>query len=106
MQSRVERFKAYREQIAQNVNEEEVEKLVVTEEVINQQNEDTVKRNTLTMSIDQIIEANDEYTSNIRQQRLLEEEKRKKQRTAIKCLIAILIILLVVVILVSILRGK
>ena len=106
MQSRVERFKAYREQIAQNVNEEGVERLVVTEEVINQQNEDTVKRNTLTMSIDQIIEANDEYTSNIRQKRLLEEEKRKKQRTAIKCLIAILIILLIVVIVVSILWGK
>lgn len=108
MQSRVERFKTYREQIAQNINDIEEEKLIVTEEVINQQNEDTLKRNTLTMSIDQIIEANNAYIFNIEQQRLLEEQKnfkkKKIQKIFIKYLIIVLCILTIVgIVIISIL---
>lgn len=84
MESREERFKKYREEISQYDNKSEVEKIDVTPEVIEKQEEDTVKKNTLTMSIDQIIEAHDEYTMIIHQKELKEKlktEKKQKRKT-------------------------
>ncbi len=80
MESRVEKFRTYREEIAKNEKKIEVERIDVTDEVIAQQNEDALKRNTLAISIDQIIEANDEYTLNAQNEKILREEKILKRK--------------------------
>ena len=58
METRVEKFKKYREEIKRADMKEEVEE--ITEEI---PVEDLDKKNTLTMTIDQIIEAHDQYVS-------------------------------------------
>ena len=102
MQSRVERFKAYREEIALNDKKVEVERIIVTDEVIDQQNIYASKKNTLAMSIDQIIEAHDEYTLNIEHERILQEEKLLRNKKIKKIIIKWLIIGLSVACLITI----
>lgn len=109
MESREEKFKKYREEIAQYDNKNEIEKLDVTPDVLEKQEEDTVKKNTLTMSIDQIIEAHDEYTMIIHQKELqekLKSEKKQKRKiqmiTSLKYLGIGLVLLIILIILVII----
>lgn len=79
METREEKFKTYREEIAKNNSEEEIiHQETLTPEDLEFQQENYDKKNTLTMSIDQIIEAHDEYTTSIEQKEL--EEKLKKER--------------------------
>lgn len=74
METRVEKFKKYREEIKRADMKEEVEE--ITEEI---PVEDLDKKNTLTMTIDQIIEAHDQYVSNQAKEDLLAREKAKKR---------------------------
>ena len=75
MESREEKFKKYREEIANDTLKEEV--FSTKEEVSDLEPEEDIK-NTLTMKIDRIIEAHDEYTMIIEQKEL--EKKLKLQK--------------------------
>lgn len=74
METRVEKFKKYREEIKRADMKEEVEEITEETPV-----EDLDKKNTLTMTIDQIIEAHDQYVSNQAKEDLLAREKAKKR---------------------------
>lgn len=111
METREEKFKKYREEISLQEKKIEEEPLLVDEEVLDQQEINHQKRNTLTMSIDQIIEAHDQYTMIIEQKELKEKIKKEKrlQRIAfwkkvgkISLIVAvILVVIFVIVILIE-----
>lgn len=88
MESREEKFKKYREEIKNDteVHEEPINHVEESEEEI------VNKKNTLTMSIDQIIEAHDEYTTIIEKQELkarIKKEKKEKLLLNLKKIIKI-----------------
>ena len=79
MQTREEKFKALREEI---MNNKSVDTLDESQNFIDENIDYTsseVKKNTLTMSIDKIIEAHDEYTTII-EKRELDEKLKLEQR--------------------------
>ena len=109
METREEKFKKYREEILkeknkpQEIKEEKVEEIKIEEEP-------PVKKNTLTMSIDEIIEAHDEYTMIIQQKELKDKAKRKfKMQKVIKyiliCLILVAFVAIIALFLIKILWG-
>ena len=79
MMTREEKFKEYRAQLSrQNDKSVIVEKEAAKEEIPNEK--DIIqKKNTLTMSIDEIIEAHDEYTMIIEKKTLDESIKKQKK---------------------------
>ena len=106
METREEKFKKHREQIAQEVDysEKQVEDNVIIENVNDDKN--TNKKNTLTMSIDRIIEAHDEYTTIIEQKELKEKlklEKKERLLTRIKRILKIAGIALALILIFSVL---
>ena len=97
METREEKFKKHREQIAQEVDniEKHVENNVVEDNLDDEVG--TNKKNTLTMSIDKIIEAHDEYTTIIEQKELKEKlklEKKERLLTRIKRILKIAVVAL------------
>lgn len=112
MDSREEKFKSYREEIARaDKNKEEIIE-TITQEDLDQQEENHLKKNTLTMSIDQIIEAHDEYTMIIQQKQLadkIRQEKKEKRILKTKKIlkyigIGLLLVLIVAVIAIVIMK--
>ena len=79
MQTREEKFKAWREEIANNKNIDAPDNQQnIVDEGVDYTSSD-VKKNTLTMSIDKIIEAHDEYTTII-EKRVLDEKIKQEQK--------------------------
>ncbi len=77
METRVEKFRRYREEIKQQSNDlSKNEKEYLVDEV--------TKNNTLTMTINQIIEAHDKYVSKQAQDELILQEKVKQREHRIK----------------------
>lgn len=76
MESREEKFKAYREEIASQVKEEAPKE---EKEVVVETTDKPVIKNTLTMTMDEIIEAHDEYTMIIEQKELKDKIKLEKK---------------------------
>ena len=106
METREEKFKKHREQIAQEVDnsEKRVEDNVIVDNINDEKNVN--KKNTLTMSIDQIIEAHDEYTTIIEQKELKEKlrlEKKERLLTRVKRILKITGIALALVLIFSVL---
>ena len=104
METREEEFKKYREEILkeknkpQEIKEEKVEEIKIEEEP-------PVKKNTLTMSIDEIIEAHDEYTMIIQQKELKDKiklEKKAKRKFKMQKVIKYILICLILVAFVAI----
>lgn len=113
MENREQRFKTYREKIINEDLKEDKNNTTLEAKNIEDNSkilqDKQVKKNTLTMSIDQIIEAHDEYTIIIEQKELEEKirkEKRDKMTAKLKVIFKYaligLILLLVVFILVLI----
>ncbi len=111
MESREEKFKLYREEIASQVKEEAPKE---EKEVVIETTDKPVIKNTLTMTMDEIIEAHDEYTMIIEQKELKEkirlEKKAKLKATWIKigkysgfALVVLALIFLLVVVLIKVL---
>lgn len=115
METREEKFKKYREEILkeknkpQEIKEEKVEEIKIEEEP-------PVKKNTLTMSIDEIIEAHDEYTMIIQQKELKDKiklEKKAKRKFKMQkvikyiliCLILVAFVVIIALFLIKILWG-
>ena len=93
MESREEKFKKHREQISMNLDdsEKQIENNVIVDNFADDLK--TKKKNTLTMSIDQIIEAHDEYTTIIEQKELKEKLKLEKRERLLTRLKRVLIII-------------
>ncbi len=112
MDSREEKFKSYREEIARTDKNKEENIETITQEDLDQQEENHLKKNTLTMSIDQIIEAHDEYTMIIQQRQLadkIRQEKKEKRIEKTKKIlkyigIGLLLVLIVAVIVIVIMK--
>ena len=112
METRVEKFKKYREEIIKNKDlETNIEEVNVVDENVDY-NSPTIKKNTLTMSIDKIIEAHDEYNTNI-ELKELEEKNRLEQQEKMSALfksilrwvligVAVLVIVAVIIIIVNV----
>lgn len=84
MESREVKFKKYREEIiAQNITKDEIKTTESTEET------SYALKNTLTMSIDEIIEAHDEYTVVIQQKELDERIKQEKKERLIATIVKV-----------------
>ena len=106
MITREEKFKKHREKIASNVENNKVEDVFVGNET--NPSEDNQKKNTLTMSIDKIIEAHDEYTTIIEQKELQEKlrlEKKEKTIATLKSVGKILGIALALLLIFGVLVG-
>ncbi len=111
METREEKFKAYREEIKNN-HHDETKDVLIQDDLENQQ-ENYLKKNTLTMSIDQIIEAHDEYTIMFEKKELeakLKKEKHEKNMANLKVVfkwigIAVILLLIIVVLFVIILNS-
>ena len=111
MESREEKIKAYREEIASQVKEEAPKE---EKEVVVETTDKPVIKNTLTMTMDEIIEAHDEYTMIIEQKELKDKiklEKKAKSKAmwkkigkySIFALVVLALIFLLVVVLVRVL---
>ena len=84
MESREVKFKKYREEIiAQNITKDEIKTTESTEET------SYALKNTLTRSIDEIIEAHDEYTVVIQQKELDERIKQEKKERLIATIVKV-----------------
>lgn len=114
METREEKFKNYRAQLSkQNDKSEMIEKELPEVDISNiKEQEGFEKKNTLTMSIDEIIEAHDEYTMIIEKKTLEESIKKQKKEQMISKLKKILkylgigsVLLLVVIVLVIIILA-
>lgn len=85
MESREEKFRKHREDIELQEKTEVLETLMKEEEA--SVDSDRANRNTLTLSIDKILEAHDEYTVIIEQKELKEkirQEKKLQRKDAVK----------------------
>ena len=108
METREEKFKKYREEIKKSETvAQKVDETSLIDENIDY-NSPIIKKNTLTMSIDKIIEAHDEYTTIIEKKEREEKLKQEKQAKTIELLkeigkwvligIAIVVIIAVIII--------
>ena len=96
METREEKLKEKNK--PQEIKEEKVEEIKIEEEP-------PVKKNTLTMSIDEIIEAHDEYTMIIQQKELKDKiklEKKAKRKFKMQKVIKYILICLILVAFVAI----
>ena len=120
-QTRVQKYKKLREQITQmdtykfenpyrvEEDDENLQDVAMSNEELKIEH---IKKSTLSISIDQIVKAHDEYTSMVAQEKKKNKDKETKKLRYIKLvnrlrivLIAVLV-LIIIVLLVIILRGK
>ena len=115
MQSREEKFKRLREEISLQAEKEDLSNEIITPEEYASQQDNHLKGNTLKLSINQIIEAHDEYMVVVEQQKAKEDLKRKSKQlrlTKIKLIgkiigiSLVLLLMLIVIIIVIIIVTK
>ena len=112
METREEKFKEYRAQLSKQSDKNDIIEKEIIKDTASTTQEVIQKKNTLTMSIDEIIEAHDEYTMII-EKKTLDESLRKQKKEArmaklkkvLKYLGIGLVLLLVVIVLVIIILA-
>ena len=121
-QTRVEKYKKYRESIQDmstynnfnspyQVQDDDSDKgdIAMSEEVLQDEH---VKKNTLSISLDQIVKAHDEYTTMISQEDIEKNNKEQKKLQLhkllfrIACVTGVILIVALIVVIVILLTGK